>query len=151
MKKSSLAAAVLLFALGLGAGNLVTSHETSKIAVVDIQTLVSKSSQVQALKKEQAAKMQELGKWLETVSADINKQSTEEGKQKLIKKYNAEYAKKQEVIKKNYKEKLTSVDKIITDAIANEAKTQGYDVVLSSSAVIYGGNNITDAVSKAIK
>lgn len=57
----------------------------TRIAVVDVPAVVNKSAQVQALKKEQHTKMQELEKWLTTARADVEKQKTQEGKEKLVK------------------------------------------------------------------
>ena len=122
-----------------------------KIAVVDINAIVSKSAQVQALKNEQQKKLQELQKWLETVRADVEKQQTKEGKEKLVKKYDAEFIKKQEDIKKNYATKLQAIDKSISATIAQEAEKQGYAVVLSKGTVLYGGDDITASVSKVVK
>ena len=48
-----------LMALILGSGIAMAEQ---RIAVVDVQAVVSKSAQVQALKKEQQAKMQDLEK-----------------------------------------------------------------------------------------
>ena len=88
---------LLLAALVIGKSAMATN-----VAVVDVQLLVSKSPQVQALKKEQQTKMQDLEKWLKTAQADVEKQKTQEGKEKLLKKYNAEFAKKKEAIAKDY-------------------------------------------------
>ena len=89
MKKqiTTLAIAIAAFAIGLGFNNIAMSNIPAnyKVAVVDVNAVVSKSAQVQALKKEQQTKLQELQKWLETVRADVQKQSTQEGKDKLIK------------------------------------------------------------------
>lgn len=123
----------------------------TKIAVVDVQAVVSKSAQVQALKKEQQTKMQELEKWLKTVRADVEKQQTQEGKEKLVKKYNAEFAKKKEAIAKNYQTKLQEIDKSITATIASQAKLKGYDMVITKGTVLYGGDDITQDIIKVVK
>lgn len=89
MKKqiTTLTIAAAAFVVGLGFNNFAMSYVPAnyKVAVVDVNAVVAKSAQVQALKKEQQAKLQELQKWLETVRADVQKQSTKEGKEKLIK------------------------------------------------------------------
>ena len=100
------------------------------------------------MKKEQQTKMKELQKWLETVRADVQKQSS---KDKLIKKYDAEFAKKQEAIKKNYATKLQAIDKSISETIATEAKAKNYNLVLSKGMVLYGGDDITASISKVVK
>ena len=123
----------------------------TKIAVVDVQAVVSKSAQVQALKKEQQTKMQELEKWLKTARADVEKQQTKEGQEKLLKKYNSEFAKKKEAIAKDYQAKLKAVDKSISDTIAQQAKAKGYDIVISKGIVLYGGDDITADINKVVK
>ena len=122
-----------------------------KIAVVDVQAVVSKSAQVQTLKKEQQAKMQDLEKWLKTAQADVEKQQTKEGKEKLLKKYNTEFAKKKEAIAKDYTTRLQVVDKSITETIATQARLKGYNMVIAKGVVVYGGDDITADVQKAVK
>lgn len=123
----------------------------TRIAVVDVPAVVNKSAQVQALKKEQQTKMQELEKWLTTARADVEKQKTQEGKEKLVKKYDAEFAKKKEAIAKNYQTKLQEIDKSITATIASQAKLKGYDMVITKNTVLYGGDDITIDIMKAVK
>ena len=137
-----------LMALILGSGLAIAEQ---RIAVVDVQAVVSKSAQVQALKKEQQSKMQELEKWLKTAKADVQKQQTQEGKEKLLKKYNAEFAKKREAIAKDYTARLQAVDKSITDTIATQARLKGYNMVISKGVVVYGGDDITADVQKFVK
>ena len=93
IKTLLVALSLVTFSSVVMAAETVNSY---KVAVVDVNAVVSKSAQVQALKKEQQQKMEELQKWLKTVRADVEKQSTKEGKEALIKKYDAEFAKKQE-------------------------------------------------------
>ena len=121
------------------------------IAVVDVQAVVSKSAQVQALKKEQQTKIQDLEKWLKTAQADVQKQQTQEGKEKLLKKYNTEFEKKKADIAKNYQTRLQAVDKSITETITATAKAKGYDMVISKSMVIMGGDDITADIQKIVK
>jgi len=103
------------------------------------------------LKKEQQTKMQDLEKWLKTVRADVEKQQTQEGKEKLVKKYDAEFAKKKEAIAKDYKAKLQAIDKNITETITTTAKAKGYNMVISKSMVIMGGDDITAEIQKVVK
>ena len=123
----------------------------TKIAVVDVPAVVNKSAQVQALKKEQQTKMQELEKWLTTARSDVEKQKTQEGKEKLLKKYNTEFEKKKADIAKNYQTKLQEIDKSITATIASQAKLKGYDMVITKGTVLYGGDDITADIQKVVK
>ena len=146
-----LAVTAAAFAIGFGASNFATSDVPSRIAVVDVNAVVAKSSEVKALKSEQEAKMKELQTWLDTVRADVAKQQTQEGKDKLVKKYDAEFAKKQEAIKSNYSKKLQKIDKDISAIISQEARNQNFEVVLSKGAVLYGGKDITKVITKLVK
>jgi len=103
------------------------------------------------LKDEQTKKAQELQKWLEVVRADIAKQSTKEGKDKLTKKYDAELAKKKEANTQEYTKKLAEIDASITSTIVNQAKAKGYNLVLTKSTVLYGGDDITAEIKKVVK
>ena len=144
--KKTLSFVLTLLLLGTGA-----AMAEQKIAVVDIPAVVAKSAQVQALKKEQQAKMQDLEKWLKFVQADVEKQQTQEGKEKLLKKYNAEFAKKKETLAKNYQSQLQAIDKSITETISATAKAKGYDIVISKNVVVYGGDDITAELQKLVK
>ncbi len=136
----------------LGSNNFAKSDiAAQKIAVVDVPTIVAKSSQVKTLKDEQIKKAQDLQKWLETVNNDVKKQSTDANKQKLLKKYNDELAKKKEANAKDYAQKLAAIDKSISDTIAAQAKAKGYSIVIAKSTVLYGGEDITAEIAKLVK
>ncbi|MCQ2744473.1 MAG: OmpH family outer membrane protein [bacterium] len=151
MNNKVLLAIISAFAIGFGINNFAVSNGISKIAVVDVPAVVSKSAQVKALKKEQATKTAEIQNWLKVATADVEKQKTKEGKEKLIKKYNEEYSKKQLAITKNYEQKLIAIDKSISATIAQQAKASGYDVVLAKGVVLYGGDDLTEAIAKVVK
>ena len=158
MKKTLIATLAVIIGLGISYSSFAagfysdtTSSASFRVAVVDVPVVVSKSAQVLALKKEQEQKIQELQTWLNTVKADVAKQQTPEGKEKLIKKYDAEFAKKQEVIKKNYAKKLQAIDKSISETIAQQAKAKGYNMVFAKGTVLFGGDDITADVAKFVK
>ena len=148
MKRNILSAIILAGVMFTFSSAVMAEY---KVAKIDVQAVVSKSAQVQALKKEQQTKMQELEKWLKVAKADVEKQQSQAGKEKLLKKYNAEFEKKKADIAKDYKEKLQAIDKSISETIAAEAKAKGYDMVISKGVVIYGGDDITSAVQKVVK
>lgn len=146
------AVAALAFGLGIGSANVALSDVPSgKVAVVDVPKVVAGSKQVQNLKTEQTKKNEELAKWLDTARADVAKQQTEAGKEKLLKKYEADLAKKREANAQNYAKKLAEIDKSISMTIETQAKAKGYDLVLSKSTVLYGGDDLTAEIAKAVK
>ena len=149
--KNAILLSITTLMIGFSLNNIANSANYANIAVVDVNSIVAKSTQVQNLKKEQQKKTTELQNWLKTVQNDINKQQTKEGKEKLVKKYDAEFAKKKAQIAKEYNEKLKTIDTNITNTIATEAKAKGYTMVLSKNVVLFGGDDITQAITGAIK
>ena len=139
---------LVLLSLVLGTGFAAAEQ---KVAIIDVPAVLAKSAQLQALKKEQQTKLQDLEKWLKVAQADVEKQKTQEGKEKLLKKYNADFAKKKEALVKEHQTKLHAIDKSITDTITAQAKAKGYTMVISKSAVIFGGDDITADVQKVVK
>ncbi|MCD7879462.1 MAG: OmpH family outer membrane protein [Candidatus Gastranaerophilales bacterium] len=148
-----LTVSLIAFAAGITANNYAVSDVPSnyKIAVVDVQKLVSSSSQVKALKDEQKQKSQEIAKFLENAKTNIDKESDDKKKKALEEKYNKEFQTKRESIAKNYETKLLAIDKNISSIIESNAKANGYNLVLVKGVVLAGGTDITDEIQKQIK
>lgn len=146
-----LAVGLLIFASGIAFSNFAMSDVPSKIAVVDVQEVVNSSSQVQALKKEQQAKMKEVVSFVEKARKEVAATTDVKKKQALEEKYNKELNTKKTAMDKNYADKLTAIDSTISKQIEAQAKAGGYDIVLAKGVVLYGGSDITDAVKKAVK
>ena len=125
--------------------------EIKKVAIVDLQKVVNKSAQVQALKKEQDKKNKEMAQFIKKAGEEIKKQSDDTKKKALAKKYDAELKTKREINAQNYKMKLEAADKSISNTISQQAKLMGYDLVLTKGVVLYGGDDITEAILKVVK
>ena len=113
--------------------------EAQKIAVVDIQKVVAASSQVKALKASQDAKNKELTAFIKNAQADVNKQTDAKKKKSLAESYEKQLKQKREA----------NVN--ITAQIGKKATELGYTMVLPKSAVVWGGDDITDTILKVIK
>lgn len=148
-----LSVAMVAFGLGLVASNYAMSDVPAnfKVAVVDVQKVVANSSQVKALKEEQKKKGQELAKFIETAKNNITKETDAKKKKALEEKYNKEFQTKRESIAKNYETKLLAIDQNISSVIDENAKTNGYNLVLAKGVVLSGGTDITAEISKAVK
>lgn len=105
------------FVIGLSLGNFAMSDVPSKIAVVDVSSVVSASSQVKALKKDQEAKTKEIVAFIEKARKDVAATSDVKKKQALEDKYNKELAAKKAAMDKNYAAKLTAIDTAISNQI----------------------------------
>ena len=122
-----------------------------KIAVIDIQKVVAASPQVKALKASQEEKNKNIANFIQKAQADVNKQKDEKSKQAVAKKYEKQLISKKEANIKEYREKLKATDKSINEQVSKIATDMGYTMVLPKMSVIYGGDDITDAVIKVIK
>lgn len=129
----------------------VAQAAINKIAIVDVQKVVNKSSQIQALKREQENKRKELAQFIKKAGEDIKKQPDEAKKKAIAQKYDKELKAKQEANAKAYKTKLEAADKNINSIIIQQAKAMGYDIVLAKGIVLYGGDDITESILKVIK
>ena len=119
--------------------------EPQKIAVVDIQKVVSASAQVKALKASQEAKNKELAAFIKKAQEDVNK------KKSLAESYEKQLKTKREANIKDYTTKLKAADANITAQIGKKATELGYTMVVPKSTVIWGGDDITETVLKGIK
>lgn len=145
--------ATAAFLIGISAANFSVSAVPSnfKVAVVDIQKIVSSSAEVQALKTEQKQKSDELVTFINKAKTAIDKEKDAKKKKALEDKYNKEFQLKRENIAKNYETKLLEIDKNISSVISSKAKSEGYNLVLAKGVVLSGGTDITDAISAQIK
>ena len=125
--------------------------EPQKIAVVDIQKVVSAAAQVKALKASQEAKNKELAAFIKKAQEDVNKQTDVNKKKSLAESYEKQLKTKREANIKDYTTKLKAADANITAQIGKKATELGYTMVIPKSTVIWGGDDITETVLKGIK
>lgn len=141
------------FVIGFAANNFAMSDVPAnyKVAVVDIPQVVSSSAQVKNLKKEQQAKADELVKFVEKARKDVAAVSDETKKKDLETEYTKELQTKREKMEKEYLTKLSAIDDNISKTVETQAKEGGYNLVLAKGVVLHGGEDITQAVIKALK
>ncbi len=145
MKKSLLfmAAALVL--------STVSAFAEDKIAVVDLQQIVSNSSQVKALKQEHNRKVSELDKILVNARGEIANE-TDQAKVLLLEdKYMKEFASKKEALERDYNNRLSAIEKNIKNEITKKAQKDGYDYIFAKSVVLFGGKDITGELVNNIK
>ncbi len=144
---------VSAFVLGLTANNFAMSNVPAsyKVAVVDVQRVVSSSKQIAALKKEQQTQMNELNALLDKARKEVAFASDEKNAKSLEAKYTKELNDKKATMDKNYATKLKQIDAAITKEVENKAKSNGYNLVLSKGTVLFGGVDITGEIIKTIK
>lgn len=148
-----MAVAVASLAIGFSINNFAVSDVPSnfKVAVVDVQKVVSESKQVQSLKDEQKKKVEELTKYVQTAKTNIAAEKDATKKKELEQKYTKELASKKSAMEKDYAKKLKDIDKNISNTIKAQAKAGNYNLVLTKGVVLSGGEDITAAISAAVK
>lgn len=154
MKKSLLTLVLCSFAFGLGFGlNNVAFSDVAgkKVGYVNVPKLLSSSKALKAAQDQEVKSTKEMLKWYDTVMADIQKQSTKEGKEALIKKYEPQLTQKKKTIKDTYAKKVGEVDKQLDAAITQKAKELGYDLVFRKDSMLYGGDDITASILPLVK
>ena len=148
-----LAVGLAAFVIGMGANNFALSDVPTgfKVAIIDVPQVVASSAQVQALKKDQEAKAKEITTYIEKARKDVAATTDEKKKKALEDKYTKDLLTKRNTIEKDYATKLQEIDKNISAKIETKAKADGYNLVLAKSVVLYGGNDITQDMVKAVK
>jgi len=139
--KKSLTLVLLGFFLATG-----TSIAEDSVAVVDLQKIVSGSSQVKELKQEHAKKMEELNKIIINARGEISNETDENKILKIEEKYTKEFNAKKELLEKDYNTRLSSIEKNIKEEITKKAKKDNYKYVFAKSVLLYGGKDITDEI-----
>jgi DNA phosphorothioation-dependent restriction protein DptG len=142
---------IVALAIGFGAGYWCQCFNNKQLAIVDVAAVVNRSEQVQALKAEQTQKTQELTQWLQNAQNDVKKETDKDKQKALLQKYNEEFSSKAETMKQEYADKVQSIEASITKTIVSTAKEKGYKYVVPKGIMLYGGDDITDAVAETIK
>ena len=142
MKKQILFLIITMFAVQ----NYIFATENS-VAVVDLQKLVSNSSQVKQLKQEHSKKMDELNKIIVNARGAIANETDSAKILQLEEKYTKEFNAKKQALEKDYNTKLSNIEKNIQAEITKKAQKDKYDYVFAKSVVLYGGKDITNEIN----
>lgn len=143
--------------LAIGSANVATaavtnSNSTFKYAVVDVPRVVENSQQVANLKKQRQEQERLFSKSLQDaqkkLQAETNATKKKALEDSLTKSLNAQKDK----MNQEYAQKLQAIDKNISAVIAQQARANGYKLVVAKSVVLYSeGTDITNDVMKAVK
>ena len=122
-------------------------YAADSIAVVDLQKIVSNSSQVKQLKQEHKKKMDELNKIIVNARGAIANETDSAKILQLEEKYTNEFNTKKQALEKDYANRLEAIEKNIQAEIAKKAQKDKYDYVFAKSVVLYGGKDITGEIN----
>ena len=140
---------LFLFSIIFLSANLVFADD--KIAVVDLQQIVSNSAQVKQLKQEHNKKIADLDKIIINARGEISNEKDPAKVLLLEDKYMKEFNTKKDALERDYNNRLSSIEKNIKNEITKKAQKDGYDYVFAKSVVLYGGKDITNELAGSIK
>ncbi|OLA77736.1 MAG: hypothetical protein BHW55_03770 [Candidatus Melainabacteria bacterium 35_41] len=155
MKKKIFGVLVVItaFVAGYSINNIAVSgtNPEYKVAIVDIQKIVSNSSEIKALKTDQEKQVQAMQATIDKARAEISKEKDPAKIAQLEEKYRNEINQQKLALDTSYNSKLTAIDNKIKTAVIEKARSMNYNIVLPKNTVLYGGDDITDQVSTIIK
>ncbi|MBQ8668270.1 OmpH family outer membrane protein [bacterium] len=144
-------ACVLVFCVGYNINDVAISFPRYKVAVIDVPAVMSKSVEMQELKRAQDKDLEELSILISKAQNElINEQNRTKFAQKES-EYRKQIETKRKDIDKKYATKLVKINDNIKNLIAKEAKKANYNLVLPTGMVISGGDDITENVVKNMK
>ena len=123
------------------------AQAADSIAVVDLQKIVSNSSQVKQLKQEHSKKMDELNKIIINARGAISNETDANKIAQLEEKYTKEFNAKKSALENDYNNRLSAIEKTIKEEIAKKAQKDNYDYIFAKSVVLYGGKDITNEIN----
>ena len=144
---------ITAFVAGYSINNIAVSgtNPEYKVAIVDIQKIVSNSSEIKALKTDQEKQVQAMQATIDKARAEISKEKDPAKIAQLEEKYRNEINQQKLALDTSYNSKLTAIDNKIKTAVIEKARSMNYNIVLPKNTVLYGGDDITDQVSTIIK
>lgn len=155
MKKKIFGVLVVItaFVAGYSINNIAVSgtNPEYKVAIVDIQKIVSNSSEIKALKTDQEKQVQAMQATIDKARAEISKEKDPAKIAQLEEKYRNEINQQKLALDTSYNSKLTAIDNKIKTAVIEKVRSMNYNIVLPKNTVLYGGDDITDQVSTIIK
>ncbi|MBR1424873.1 OmpH family outer membrane protein [bacterium] len=144
-------ACVLTFFTGYSMNNMAVSFPKYKVAVVDIQAVMDKSNEIQALKVSQDKQMNELNTLISKAQNEILNEPDRNKAMQLEENYRKQIEEKKNSIDEDYNKKLVQVTTKIRNLISGEAKKTNYNLVLPTGMVITGGEDITQDIIGKLK
>lgn len=154
MKKSIMIAAAVI-AISIGVQGISSAAETNKpikrYGVVDVKKVVNSSKSVKDLKAERAKQKEQVVNFVKNGNAKVAEETDPVKKEELKKKLNNDLKYMTTTFDKRHTEALTKINNDISSDIAKIGKERNYDLILTTDAVLYGGENITKDIIKAVK
>lgn len=142
---------IFAFVVGYSINSMAVSNTGYRVAVVDVQELINKSSDVNALKADQQKKLDLMKATFEKAQKEISNEKDSQKIQQLEEKYRNEINNQKLALDNEYNTKLKQIDTNIKNMVIAKAKGLQYNIVLPKNIVLFGGDDITQEVAKMVK
>ncbi len=146
-----IAVCLMAFVAGYSINSKAISDTGYRVAVVDVQSLISKSSEVNALKADQQKKLDAMKTTVDKAREEISKETDPVKIAALEEKYRNEINNQKNALDSEYNTKLHQINNNIKSIVIEKAKSMQYNLVLPKNIVLYGGDDITAEVAKSVK
>lgn len=146
---------VLALAVTVGFQNITLAADApaqaKKYAVVDVKKVINSSKSVKELKETRKTQKETVLKFVKDGNAQVDAETDAVKKEALKKKLNNDLKYMTKTYDKKYQDGLAKVNTEISTEIAKVGKEKKYDLILTTDAVLYGGENITNQIVKSVK
>lgn len=146
-----IAICLMAFVAGYSINSKAISDTGYRVAVVDVQSLIQKSSDVNALKADQQRKLDAMKATVDKARQEISKETDPVKIAQLEEKYRNDINNQKVALDNEYNNKLKQIDANIKSIVVAKAKGLNYNLVLPKNIVLFGGDDITAEVAKSVK
>lgn len=146
-----IAICLMAFVAGYSINSKAISDTGYRVAVVDVQSLIEKSSDVNALKADQQRKLDAMKATVDKARQEISKETDPAKIAQLEEKYRNDINNQKVALDNEYNTKLKQIDANIKSIVVAKAKGLNYNLVLPKNIVLFGGDDITAEVAKSVK
>ena len=142
---------IIAFLAGYPINSKAISDTGYRVALVDVQELISKSSEVNTLKVDQQKKIDAMKATVDKARQDIAGESDPVKIAQIEEKYRNEINNQKVALDNEYNVRLKQIDGNIRNLVVAKAKGLQYNIVLPKNIVLFGGDDITSEVAKSVK
>lgn len=128
-----------------------SSLNNAKIAIVDVQALVSQTPSVIALRAEQQNNAAIIQNWVAGVNNQLSQIADANQRAATAQQYQIELNKREQLLQSQYAQKVQAIDAELSKLVSDVATEKKLDYVFAKGMVVFGGTDITADVASRLK
>ncbi len=131
--------------------SVTSSLNNAKIAIVDVQALVSQTPSVIALRAEQQNNAAIIQNWVAGVNNQLSQIADANQRAATAQQYQIELNKREQLLQSQYAQKVQAIDAELSKLVSDVATEKKLDYVFAKGMVVFGGTDITADVASRLK